>query len=131
MTELLAALALRTGLPKGAVAAILIALALLIGVGALEGWLALHDRQVVQRHDAKAEVTELRRTIANERAATAADEQQRQSDAAEADQLQQEVTHAVQDHPIDAGRSSGPAVSAALDELRRRQAEERRHPASR
>lgn len=97
------------------------AVLIVLAIGAFFAAKALYDRSIIREHDARQEVEAIKRTAERERAATTADEVQRRRDEAEATELQKEVDNAVNKHPEEARRSSGPASDAALRKLRERQ----------
>lgn len=110
------------GRAAGIVGGIACAIAL---IGLLWGAKALYDRSVVSHHEDKAAVKAVTRTLQHERAADAGQAIDEKHDAAAAAKLQEEVTHAIENHPAEARHSAGPAANAALAELRRRQSERR------
>ncbi len=93
------------------------ALALLIALGI---WLHIHDRKVIDRHEAGIEKRVGEATdAANEKAD--ANDTKRQADNARADeQLRGAIDDAKAKHPDEVGRPAGPAVTGTLDRLRHR-----------
>jgi hypothetical protein len=96
-----------------------------LAIGAFFGAKALYDRSVVEHHEEKAAVKAVTRTLQHERTADAGQAVDEKKDQADAARLHEEVSHAIETHPVEARHSAGPAANAALAELRRRQSERR------
>jgi len=121
MLSLLLPLALRMGVPARLARPLVVGALVLLAILALgAGKCAL-----VQDHEAKVTAKITRSEIKAERRANASEAADRAADEANAHILEKEIANAVQAKPEEARRPAGPAVNAALGELRRRTAEGR------
>jgi hypothetical protein len=130
---LLLGLVLKSGVSQRFAKPVLYAVLLALAVAAFFGAKAIYDHNLVSSHDAKQEAKATKATLKRERAANADEDRGEQHDEEQAAQLETEVQNAIQTHPVEARRSSGPASNAALGELRGRQsaAGKRQHKAGR
>lgn len=101
-------------LPRWARGAILLAVAL----AAFLIWLGLHDRAVIERHDNKRAAEVSKRTLQAERTANSNEQVRRVERDKQAKDLETAINEAVRENPDETSRPVGPAVRAALRELR-------------
>ena len=126
---MIAWLVLKTGLGRRAVVIGLGAALLLLAIGTLRLWLALHDQALVERHEAKSAARTSEKIVTAERAANSGDARRTVRDRARSREIEKEIEDAIAHHPEAAARPVGPAVAAVLDELRRQGAGEDRSSA--
>ena len=98
------------------------AYATLAGLIALAVWLHLHDRAVIRGHEAEVTARVVAATAAANETALRNDATRSAEDAARDAAIREAIDHAVQAHPDDARRASGPVTNAVVDRLRRSQA---------
>lgn len=96
----------------------LVAIAIVLAIG-------IRDRRMIDAHDANQRADQAEAQIEREHKADAGELAARQVDQQHAEQLKGAIDNAVTAEPEAARSGVGPATSAALDELRRRQAAKR------
>lgn len=126
-TSVIASLALRSGLAQRTVKIGLIGLAVALLVGGLGIAKCTYDRNLINNHDSGVNAKALGAALNSEHAADVNAAARNEAIAADAANLQGSIENAVSAHPEAAHNSAGPATSAALDELRRRNAARRVH----
>lgn len=125
MGSILATLALKSGLPQQVIKIGLIVLAVVALVGGAGIAKCTYDRNLIANHDSGVNAGVLGAQLNSEHAADTNAAARNEHIAADAANMEGTISNAVSAHPQAAGNSAGPATSAALDELRRRQ-----HPRS-
>jgi uncharacterized membrane protein len=109
-----------TAARRVAIAALIVAVLVLLLIGK-----AIYDRTLIANHDTATRAATAERSLELEHKADAGELVARDRDEVRADNLQGAIDNAVSIQPQAARAGAGPAVNAALAELRRRQATER------
>src|SRR5687768_2035564 len=102
-------LALKAGIGERFARPFVVVLLILLTVAALAGGKCAYDASVIDRHEDRKAVKDLRNTIKRERKANAEDVKAEARDEANNEKLEGAIANAVEAKPVEARKPAGPA----------------------